>query len=174
MGALADMGMFSITIEIGATSGVSVYEPGQKAIIAWNDGKEIMLLSTDVNASKETKAIRILPLSSEPTIQTGSFKSFETVQRLIDEHAPRVEIESTGLMTLGGPLGSTVSETQGVEILFHKRMGAHDITVAKANDYTGFVEWARGFIGEAGFNLSSRTEPVIRLNRPGIAGDFNS
>lgn len=49
-----------------------------------------------------------------------------------------------------------------VENFFHERIGAHDITVAKANDYRGFVEWARGFVGEAGFSLPSRTELVIK------------
>ena len=141
--AHADMGVFPMRPD------VSVYEPGQKAIIAWNDGKEIMILSTDANASQATKALRVLPLPSMPKIEKGSFSSFEAIQRLINMHMPR-----PGWSTLG-------ATPPAVEILFHERIGAHDITVAKANDYVGFVEWARGFVGEAGFSLPSQAEPVI-------------
>ncbi|MEM3666844.1 MAG: hypothetical protein QW222_07180 [Candidatus Bathyarchaeia archaeon] len=34
---------------------VSVYEPGQKAIIAWNGTEEILILSTDVTANGEAQ-----------------------------------------------------------------------------------------------------------------------
>ena len=145
--ARADMGVFPMRPD------VSVYEPGQKAIIAWNDGKEIMILSTDANASEATKALRVLPLPSMPEIQTGSFRSFEEVQRLINAHMPR-QMSRPGWSALG-------VAPPAVEILFHERIGAHDITVAKANDYAGFLEWARDFVGEAGFSLPSRAEPVI-------------
>lgn len=143
--ARADMGVFPMQ------PGISVYEPGQKAIIAWNDGKEIMILSTDANASQATKALRVLPLPSEPKIQTGSFSSFAIIQGLIDRQRPRHEL----------PWSLGEAPPPAVEILFHEQIGAHDITVAKANDYAGFMEWARNFVGEAGFSLPSRAEPVI-------------
>jgi hypothetical protein len=144
------MGMFPMRPD------VSVYEPGQKAIIAWSDGKEIMILSTDANASQATRALRVLPLPSMPKIQTGSFDSFEAIQRLINMHMPRPSPGWPGKETLG-----VAPPPPAVEILFHERIGAHDITVAKANDYVGFVEWARNFVGEAGFSLPSRAEPII-------------
>lgn len=143
--ARADMGMFPMQPD------VSVYEPGQKAIIAWNDGKEIMILSTDANASQATKALRVLPLPSMPKIKKGSFHSFEEVQRLI-------------IMSMYTPTAQGVAMGKAppaVEILFHEQIGSHDITIAKANDYEGFVEWARDFVGQGGFDLPTQAEPVI-------------
>jgi hypothetical protein len=52
---LADRGM------IAAYPDVSVYEPGQKAILAWNGREEVMILSTDVKANNNTKALEIVP-----------------------------------------------------------------------------------------------------------------
>jgi len=46
--AYADRGLITVSPEI------SVYEPGQKAIVAWNGQEEILILSTDVNSSGET------------------------------------------------------------------------------------------------------------------------
>ena len=67
---LADMGGIPVT----SKPNVSIYEPGQKAIIAWNGTEEMLILSTDVNASEDTLALRILPLPSEPkTIETVSY-----------------------------------------------------------------------------------------------------
>ena len=59
--AFADRGMIPIS------PNVSVYEPGQKAIIAWNKGKEILILSTeDVNERGETKGLEVVSLPSIP------------------------------------------------------------------------------------------------------------
>lgn len=67
----ADRGMIPVDPE------VSVYEPGQKAILAWNGHEEVMILSTDVTSSKETLVVEILPLPSKPTVEAASFQSFE-------------------------------------------------------------------------------------------------
>jgi len=57
----ADRGMVSVQ------PNVSVCEPGQKAIIAWNGTTEILILSTDIFASSVAKVLEILPLPSNPT-----------------------------------------------------------------------------------------------------------
>ena len=63
--------------------GVSIYEPGQKAIVAWNGNEEILILSTDVRASEQTMVLEILPLPSKPEIGGGSFQSFQEIQDMI-------------------------------------------------------------------------------------------
>jgi len=72
----ADRGMLPII------PGISVYEPGQKAIIAWSGSKEILILSTDVYADESTKVLEVLPLPSKPVVKDGNFKSFEVVQKI--------------------------------------------------------------------------------------------
>jgi len=73
----ADRGMIPVSPE------VSVYEPGQKAIVAWNGAEEILILSTGVSASGETLVVELIPLPSKPQVEAASFTSFEEVQSLI-------------------------------------------------------------------------------------------
>jgi len=135
----ADRGMIPIT-----RPDVSIYEPGQKAIIGWNGETEIMILAVDAYADTECKVLEILPLPTEPAIDSGSFKSFEDVQKLIMEHAPRMMPAYKGRAeTLQPP---------GVELLFHKKIGPHNITCVKALDYNEFVDWALDFIKKQGID----------------------
>lgn len=135
--ALADRGIIPID------PGVSVYEPGQKAIVAWNGEEEILILSTDVNAGANTYALEVMPLPSNPkAIEPASFESFVHIQNLIWNHAPQV---------LGRYYGGK-EQTQGIEVTFHEKIGAHDITVVKASDATELTEWADNFLEENGIS----------------------
>jgi len=128
--AYADRGMIPVDPE------VSVYEPGQKAIIAWNGEEEILILSTDVTSSGETFAIEILPLPSNPgQVELANFKSFEEIQNLILRR---------GVEAFGKTLGER--GTADFEVVFHERLGAHDITVVKANDGLELVGWMEKFL----------------------------
>ncbi|HEX69282.1 MAG TPA: hypothetical protein ENG10_03190, partial [Candidatus Bathyarchaeota archaeon] len=105
---------------------VSVYEPGQKAIIAWNGTEEILVLSTDVNASEDTLALRILPLPSNPkAIEKANFTSFSAIQEILRRHAPSVfSINSTVEL-----LPQAEAMLDNVVITFHEKIGVHDIIV---------------------------------------------
>ena len=147
--ALADKGMV-------APLGISLYEPGQKAIIAWNGEEEILLLSTDVHASQETKVLEILPLPSQPEkIEKGNFKSFVRIHELIQKRYPWLYKE------LGPTKGG---EGGGVEIIFHEKIGAHDLTVVKVDSAEDLVKWAEDFLrrNEVEFQISSpRLEELV-------------
>lgn len=133
--ARADRGMLPL-----ARPDISVYGPGQKAIIAWNGKTEIIILSTDIYASAETKILGVLPLPSSPKVQKGDFKSFELVQQLINSHLPRPKV----LAKEGGR--RELVPTPGVQVLFQEKIGAHDLTAVKANDFQEFVRWAQDFV----------------------------
>jgi hypothetical protein len=127
---LADMGMVPVVPSF------SVYEPGQKAIIAWNGHEEILILSTDVSAAGETLVLQIMPLPSNPKkIEKASFESFVTIYDLIGIHARAV---------LGSNYGSESIES--IEVTFHERIGAHDVTVVKAGDASELTSWAGEFL----------------------------
>lgn len=135
--ALADRGMVPIEPSI------SVYEPGQKAIIAWNGREEILILSTDVNAAENTTALEIMPLPSDPKrIEKASFESFVTIQDLIWKQAPYVL----------GRSYEGADKTQSVEVTFHEKIGSHDITVVKASDASELTEWAEDFLKSNGIS----------------------
>ncbi len=126
----ADMGM----VPVGPS--VSVYEPGQKAIVAWNGQEETLILSTDVNAVNETWVLQIMPLPSNPKkIEKASFESFVAIQDLLVTNA-RVVLGDNYLS----------ESTKSVEITFHERIGAHDITVVKAANTSELMSWAEDFL----------------------------
>ena len=148
--AFADRGMIPV-------SDVSVYGPGQKAIIAWNGNEEILILSTDVYASGDSIVLEMLPLPAEPQrIEAGDFASFIRIEELMTEHYP---FSSWDRFQAGPPdLG------QGIEIVFHQKIGPHDITVVKASDVAELIYWAQGFLGDRGmeYDISSpRLESVV-------------
>ncbi len=150
--ALADRGMVPI-------SDVLVYGPGQKAIIAWNGEEETLILSTDVTASDDSQVLELLPLPSKPEIKKGDFASFEQVNLLIENHFPVTSWdwfkEGIGVM---GPPG------RGVVIIFHEKIGAHDITVVKAGDTAELIQWAEEFLKSAGIEKqisSPKLESVV-------------
>ena len=129
--AFADRGMIPVD------PGVSIYEPGQKAIVAWDGHEEILILSTDVSGADTTLALEIMPLPSNPTqIEKASFESFVTIQSIIWKQASDVL----------GPYYQGQENTRSVEVTFHEKIGAHDITVVKASDASELTAWAEDFL----------------------------
>ncbi|MFQ6064355.1 MAG: DUF2330 domain-containing protein [Candidatus Bathyarchaeia archaeon] len=122
---------------------ISVYEPGQKAIVAWNGEEEILILSTDVNAGGDTHVLEIMPVPSNPkAIKKASFESFIAIQNLIWERAP---------MALGRSYKGK-DQTEGVEVMFHEKIGAHDVSVVNASDALALTEWVEDFLEANGIS----------------------
>jgi len=135
-------------------SDVLVYEPGQKAIIGWDGEYEILILSTDVLASDDSMVLRIIPLPSQPDrIEKGDFDSFVRITELIEEHYPGYSWWRESW---------TMGAEPEVEVVFHEKIGAHDIWVAKANDADEFVEWAEDFL--------ARNEIEHEISSPELEG----
>lgn len=66
-------------------AGMTVYEPGQKAILGWDGTREVMILSTDVYASEPVWALELIPFPSLPENPVvGSFDSFTTIEDIIN------------------------------------------------------------------------------------------
>lgn len=81
------------------------------------------------------RVLEFLPLPSLPEVEKGSFESFTQIQHLIMEHAPE------WLAPTLGPEGR-----EGVEIVFHERIGAHDVTIVKVTNDSEFITWAENFL----------------------------
>ena len=134
--AHADRGMIPVSPE------VSVYEPGQKAILAWNGYEEVMILSTDVTSNGETLVLEILPLPSIPVVEAASFQAFERIQSLIWE-------EGMSLFNYGALRDA---RSGSVEVVFHEEIGLHNITAVKAEDSSELVDWMRNFLEKNGID----------------------
>ena len=130
----ADRGMIPVNPE------VSVYEPGQRAILAWNGHEEVMILSTDVTSSQETLVVEILPLPSKPTVEAASFQSFGEIQRLIwNEGLNMLHYDTEGQARSGS-----------VEVVFHEQIGVHNITVVTASVTSELTTWMQDFLENSG------------------------
>jgi hypothetical protein len=155
LNASGDRGMIPVT-----HVDVSLYEPGQLAVLAWNGSAEILVLSTDVHASGDTLVLEILPLPSEPTrIELANKTIFSRVRQLIEDYYGQIAVQSTSLSR-----GAPVEYRPGVEVLFHERVGLHDITVVRANNMHDFVSWGEEFLRKNSINYlikDSRLEEIV-------------
>ena len=122
---------------------VKIYEPGQKAIVAWHAGKEVLILSTDVTASADTKVIEIMPFPSDPKVEKAEPLSFVYVEYLVNRAIKAGFRRGRHL----GPDSKNRNGAQvpGVEIRSHQKIGAHDITTLKVNNVGEFITWIEAY-----------------------------
>jgi outer membrane protein assembly factor BamB len=127
---------------------ISVYEPGQKAIIAWDGQDETMILSIDVNSTDETKALHIIPFPSLPEIKVGDVSSYENIEDIItSKHYRKYSY------FIDPPwCGNDALYIEDLEIILNQRIGSHDITVVEINSSQRFMEWVNDFIKNEGFD----------------------
>jgi len=122
--------------------GVDVYEPGQKAIIAWNGTREDLILWTDVKApGGETKVLEFMPLPSEPVVEEASVDSFMRAAELLSSSFGVRWYSVVGARKLG---------EFKVEIVVHEVIGPHNITVVRAEDVDELVGWVEAFLNVSG------------------------
>lgn len=125
--------------------GVRIFEPKQRAMIAWNGKEEILLLSTDLRASEATEVLEVLPLPSEPKVKKGDVEVFRRATTLINKKLRRQpKLSRAGVRTRGargGPAG---------EVTFHKKIGAHDVSVTHVLNEDGFIEWVENYLRSVG------------------------
>lgn len=141
---------------------VKIFEPNQRAIIAWNGGEEILLLSTDVSASDSTLVLEVLPLPSEPTVKKGDL---ETFRRVIDFINKKVHV-AKGRTFTEGPVPPSG------EVTFHRRIGAHDISVTHMLDADGFIDWVSGYLKSIGFEHDIISHDMKKLISGYIKDNF--
>ncbi len=118
---------------------VQIFEPNQRAMIAWNGREEILLLSTDVSASESTMVLEVLPLPSEPEVKKGDLETFRKATDLINSKLPVALRKKEAVRAGEIPM-------PGGEVTFHKKIGAHDISVTHLLDAEGFIDWVKDYL----------------------------
>jgi hypothetical protein len=126
---------------------VTVFEPNQRAMIAWNGSDEILLLSMDLKASEATKVLEVLPLPSEPVVKKGDVETFRRATALINQ---KIRRPNTGRRRGGGRGGGGGSARPAGEVTFHQKIGAQDIHVTHVLDTGGFIDWVEKYLQSAG------------------------
>ena len=136
--------------------GVSIFEPNQRAMLAWNGEEEILLLSTDLLASDSTLVLEVLPLPSEPEVKKGDIEVFVRATRIINR-----KVAEAGGRVRGAKMPGAAEETEPAgEVTFHDRIGSHDISVTHVLDRTGFVSWVADYLDSAGVENPAIPEPL--------------
>ncbi len=124
--------------------GVKVFEPTQRAMICWNGDEEILLLTTDLHASEETKVLEVMPLPEEPEVKKGDVEVFRKATDLINRKLRQNLVVRSSKSRDGG------EEKPAGEITFHEKIGAHDISVAHVLDAAGFTKWVNDYLKKSG------------------------
>ncbi len=135
-----------------------IFEPVQRAMIAWNGKEQIMLLSTDLRASEPTRVLEVLPLPAEPKVTKGDTEVFrravDLINRKLAERRQRAKDRGKGEFGSRAPAG---------QVTFHERIGAHDIIVTKALSVDGFTTWVDGYLRKAGVENPQIPKPMIKV-----------
>lgn len=155
----ADRGMIPVN------PNAQIFEPNQRAMIAWSGEVEILLLSTDLRASDSTMLLEVLPLPSEPDVKKGDLETFRMATDLINKKL------YSGRMAKGRELSEGVIVPSG-EVTFHKRIGAHDISVTHLLDSQGFVEWVIDYLKTLGVERDVMSAEMKELVNDYISEGF--
>ena len=143
---------------------VSIFEPTQRALIAWNGQEEILILSTDLRASRATKVLEVMPFPAEPRVTKGDVGVFRRAVKLINSKIVPPSLEAA---TVRGLAQDKAEAPPPGEITFHERIGAHDVAVTRVVSCDGFVEWVNGFLKRA-----SVDNPVIPARLRGVVQEY--
>ncbi len=143
---------------------VKIFEPNQRAMIAWNGTEEILLLSTDLRASEPTQVLEVLPLPSEPVVTKGDVEVFKKATALINAKLAQMAATAKGAERA---LGGQAAAKPAGEVTFHEKIGAHDISVTKVLDAKGFIAWVETYLKKQGVG-----SPRISDTMQGLVGEY--
>lgn len=141
-----------------------IFEPTQRAMIAWNGKEEILLLSTDLRASEKTKVLEVIPLPSEPVVKKGDVEVFKKATALINR---KLQEQYDRDRTLYRGIVKGIEKPPAGEVTFHKKIGAHDISVTHVLNSKGFMEWVEKYLSSAGVE-----NPKIPEGMKTVVGEY--
>lgn len=141
---------------------VDIFEPNQRAVIAFNGKEEILLLSTDLRASETTKVLEVIPFPNEPEVKKGRQAVFDTATELINRKLNKPRLMKNG-MGMGGMGGFGAAAPPAGEITQHKTIGAHEISVTKVLDRRRFVDWVEAYLKKSGVDNPEIPRPLERV-----------
>jgi hypothetical protein len=147
--------------------GVQVFEPNQRAMIAWDGREEILLLSTDLRASEPTKVLEVIPLPAEPKVSKGDVEVFRKATRLINQ-----KLAPPAMGGLGVGQGRGGGRQLAGEVTFHKKIGPHDISVTRVLDPPGFLRWVEDYLRKAGVNNPTVPPPLSQAIAEYLSDDY--
>ena len=92
--------------------GVEIGEPSQRGLIAFNGHEKLLILSTDLRASKRSKVLEVIPLPAEPSVKRADSEIFANALKIINEKL-RASRPPTGGDTFGSGSSGPPAEPAG-------------------------------------------------------------
>ncbi len=139
MPAAADMGQIHVSLE-----GVKVSESAQKAIILNNNHEEVLILGTELKASRRTPVVRFIPFPSEPQVALAPKGVFRRMANIVKKY----DLQYAFAMQYKG--GGPGQRREGVEVKLATRLGAHDLTIIRVRNVATFRSWVNAYFRKKG------------------------
>ena len=139
--ALADGGFFN---DIGQ----DIYQPSQKAVIFFADGREDLILSVRYEGNADEFAW-VIPVPARPSVEVADPEIFWELADLTRVHVVSGSKGlSPGMVSLEGP---------GVDVLEEKIVGPYDVAILSAGDPAALVDW----LNSNGYSFPEASEEII-------------
>jgi hypothetical protein len=139
--ALADGGFFN---DIGQ----DIYQPSQKAVIFFADGREDLILSVRYEGNADEFAW-VIPVPARPSVEVADPELFWELADLTRVHVVSGSKGlSPGMVSLEGP---------GVDVLEEKIVGPYDVAILSAGDPAALVDW----LNSNGYSFPEASEEII-------------
>jgi len=139
--ALADGGFF---IDIGK----DIYQPSQKAVILYADGREDLILSVRYEGNADDFAW-VVPVPSRPNVEVADPELFWELANLTRE---MVLYESDGFLP-----GMGSHEGPGVDVLEEKVVGPYDVAILSAENPAALTDW----LNSNGYSFPESGERIV-------------
>lgn len=131
--ATADMGRV-----IAGSTDVKVTESSQKAIILHNRREEVLILGTEIGASKSAVILRFIPFPAEPKASLAPADAFTRLSALVGKYHLR-------FVTNWQTKGPATLHDEGVSVVSVERLGSHDLTTIRISDAAAFRSWVNDY-----------------------------
>ncbi len=152
----ADMGA------IVPVESVKVSEPAQKAIIAHDGFEEILILSTDLKVSKNSKIVRFIPFPSKPNISILNKNCFKNLEKIIKKYNISFVVQYK----------SALKKNKEFKVEFYKKIGAHEINLLYVENLSKFIKWIEKYFNKLGFRNKKLSEKEISIINKYIKNGF--
>lgn len=143
--------------------GVQLRQEAQKAIILHNAKEEVLILGTELKASRETEILEFIPFPSEPEVSLATGNPLEEAARLINRKG--LVFTFSDAVKGGGE-----NTTAPVEIRLSKKIGLHDVTVVKIHAIDRFDRWLEDFFKSKGIQADREKLSAVYRNAQDYIG----
>jgi len=142
---------------------INVEEPAQRAIIAYNGVREVLILQTDVRAAEETKVVEFMPLPSKPDVSLAPEGCFAELAKIVRKHNLRYY---AGRQRTGRDGKAGIADA-AVKVVVAAQLGPHAVTVVEVKDADAFVTWVKDF-----FRKNDLGKPDLTGELRGVVSDY--